>query len=565
MKKTICLAAAIAFGASMNAAAADWFAPQDPFPLYGNSYYVGTGGISAVLITSPAGHILIDGGPTGASDQIAEHVRRLGFKVEDIRYILNGHEHFDHAGGIAALQKLSGATVLGSAPSVAVLRSGQADRRDPQYPNLEAMTPAANTRSMRDGEVVRLGPLAVTAHFTPGHTMGATSWTWQSSEGGRTMNMVYGDSLTAVVADGLSFSRNPLYPNARADIERSIATVEALNCDVLVSSHPEASGLWEKKAKRATLGNAAFVDPEGCRKYAAKARAMLAKTLAAEAAKAAEAPSAYLLDDTEVRDVHARALNRDYQVFIALPESYRSSDRRYPVLFVTDAAYGFPVTRSIAQRLAKHAGLEEAIVVGLSYAKGDSAVFSRRRDYTPSVPRTQGYASDTPGRAVAFGEAEAYGGFIADEVFPLIASHYRADMRRKIFVGHSYGSLLGLQLLLSRPKTFEHYILGSPSLWFDRGVMFDREKAYAKGHKDMPASVFFGIGGRETLAAGKTRSRNEEDADMVADVREFDAALRAHRYPGLATRLEVFAEEDHASVFPLVLTHGLRAYLKQAR
>jgi predicted alpha/beta superfamily hydrolase/glyoxylase-like metal-dependent hydrolase (beta-lactamase superfamily II) len=562
MKKTICLAAALTLGVSIAAAAADWAAPQEPFALYGNTYYVGTGGISAVLITSPAGHILIDGGPTGSSAQIAEHVRKLGFRVEDIRYILNGHEHFDHAGGIAPLQKMSGATVLGSPPSVDVLRTGQPDKRDAQYPSLQAMTPAANTRAVRDGEVVKLGPLAVTAHFTPGHTLGATSWTWQSREGGRTLNMVYGDSLNAVVADGRSFSKNPLYPHARADVERSIARFEALDCDVLVSAHPEQSGLWEKKSQQAQRGNAAFIDRDGCRKYAANARATLAKTLAAEGESP---PAAYLLDDTEVRDVHAQALNRDYQVFVALPDSYRSSNRHYPVLFVTDAAYGFPVTRSIAQRLAKHAGLEEAIVVGLSYAKGDSAVYSRRRDYTPSKPRSQSYVSDTPGRAVAFGEAQAYGGFIADEVFPLIASHYRADMRRKVFVGHSYGSLLGLQLLLTRPATFDHYILGSPSLWFDRGVMFDREKAYAAGHKDMPASVFFGIGGRETLTPGKTRSRSEEDADMVADLREFDAALTSHRYPGLATRLEVFADEDHASVFPLVLTHGLRNYLKQAQ
>jgi predicted alpha/beta superfamily hydrolase len=272
----------------------------------------------------------------------------------------------------------------------------------------------------------------------------------------------------------------------------------------------------------------------------------------------------YLLDATEVRDIHAHALKRDYQLIVALPDSYRSSTRRYPVLFVTDANYALPVARSIAQRLHKHAGLEEAIVVGLSYAKGDSPVFSRRRDYTPTVPAaTAGsYTSDMAGRAPAFGEADAYGRFIADEVFPFIAAQYRADMRRKIFVGHSYGSLLGLQLLLTRPDTFEHYILGSPSLWFDRGVMFGREQAFAKAHKDMPASVYFGIGGREVLAAGKRRSRTEEDADMVADVREFEAALRSRRYPGLTTRVEVFAGEDHASVFPFLFTHGLRAYLK---
>lgn len=284
MKTPISLAVAIALGFSLAIAnAADWDAPQDPFPLYGNTYYVGTGGISAVLITSPAGHILIDGGPSGSSEQIAGHVRQLGFRVEDIRYILNGHDHFDHAGGIAELQKLSGAVVLGSPASIEVLRSGQPDKRDPQYPNLQAMTPIPSTRAVRDGEVVRLGPLAVTAHFTPGHTVGATSWTWRSSEGGRIANMVYGDSLTAVAAEGRSFSRNPLYPQAQADVEHSIAAVESLDCDVLVSAHPEFSDLWERKAKQAALGNAAFIDRKGCRNYAAKARAYLAKTLAAEA------------------------------------------------------------------------------------------------------------------------------------------------------------------------------------------------------------------------------------------------------------------------------------------
>jgi metallo-beta-lactamase class B len=99
------------------------------------------------------------------------------------------------------------------------------------------------------------------------------------------MNMVYGDSVNGIAAAGGSFSRNPLYPNARVDVERSIAKVESLDCDVLVSAHPEASGLWEKKAKQAQLGNMAFVDGDGCRKYAAKAREVLAKTLAAEAGK----------------------------------------------------------------------------------------------------------------------------------------------------------------------------------------------------------------------------------------------------------------------------------------
>ena len=292
---------------------------------------------------------------------------------------------------------------------------------------------------------------------------------------------------------------------------------------------------------------------------------LLAAGASAQAVPPAVPASAYVLDATEVIDLHARELKRDYQLFVALPESYREGTRRYPVLFVTDAGYGFPLARAIAGRLAKHGHLEETIVVGMSYAKGDTPVYSRRRDYTPSVPRGSGYRSDMAARAPAFGEAEAYGRFITSEVFALVAARYRADMGRKIFAGHSYGSLLGLELLLTQPHAFEHYILGSPSLWYDGGILFERERAYAAGHRDMPASVYFGIGARETLAPGKRRSRSEEDADMVADLREFDAALKSHRYPGLKTRLAVFADEDHASVFPLVLTHGLRAWLKTVR
>jgi metallo-beta-lactamase class B len=286
MKRQIKLATAAIFVTAMCAAltakAADWYAPQEPFAIYGNTYYVGTGGISSVLIASPAGHILIDVGGPSSPDMIVEHIRKLGFKVEDIRYILSSHEHLDHAGGIAALQKLSGATVLASPEAVKVLQSGHPDKGDPQYPNLDLITPVAHTRAVRDGETIKLGPLAVTAHFTPGHTKGATTWTWQSTEGGKTVNVVYADSLTAIAADGMSFSRNPLYPDAKANLELSIATVEALKCDVVISAHPEASGLWERKAKQVELGDAAFIDSEACRTYAAKARATLENTLAKE-------------------------------------------------------------------------------------------------------------------------------------------------------------------------------------------------------------------------------------------------------------------------------------------
>ena len=277
------------------------------------------------------------------------------------------------------------------------------------------------------------------------------------------------------------------------------------------------------------------------------------------------APASYVLENTQVRDIRAQALKRDYQVYVALPDSYQQGNKRYPVLFVVDANYAFAIVRNIAQRLNKHAGMEEVVVVGLSYANGDGGVYSRRRDYTPTTPRKHDYRSDMPGRQPAFGEAKAYGQFISGEVFPFIASNYRVNMQRKVFIGHSYGSLLGLQFLLTEPRTFEHYILGSPSLWYDAGIMFEREQAYAVSHKDLPASVFFGIGGLEKLAAGKKRSRAEEEADMLADLREFDGKLTSRKFPNLKTRLRVFEDEDHASVFPFVLTHGLRAYLKASQ
>ena len=238
--------AAAMLGASLFAAATaqavDWNAPQEPFAIYGNTYYVGTGGLSSVLITSKAGHILVDGATPQTPAQIVQHIRQLGFRVEDVRYILTSHEHFDHAGGIAELQKLSGAIVLASPAALEVLRSGLPDKGDPQYTGLkdDPMTPiaAASLRAVRDGEVIKLGPLAVTAHHTPGHTRGGTSWSWRSVEGGKMADIVYADSLNAVAADGARFHGNPGYPSAKADLERSMATISGLKCDVLVSAHP---------------------------------------------------------------------------------------------------------------------------------------------------------------------------------------------------------------------------------------------------------------------------------------------------------------------------------------
>jgi metallo-beta-lactamase class B len=238
----IALAAVLACAAGWTYAA-DWDAPQEPFKVYGNTYYVGPKGVSVVLITSPAGHILIDGGTAKSPKQIVPHILQLGFKVEDIKYILISHEHFDHVGGIAEMQKLSGATVLASATAAAALKAGKSTPNDPQFGILDGFAPVNAVRTVTDGEVIRLGPLTVTTHYTPGHTPGGTSWTWQSSEHGKSLDMLYADSLTAYGDNTFHYSGDPRYPTAKADLERSIATIAALKCDILLSAHPDAGGL----------------------------------------------------------------------------------------------------------------------------------------------------------------------------------------------------------------------------------------------------------------------------------------------------------------------------------
>ncbi|MFL6658519.1 MAG: alpha/beta hydrolase [Massilia sp.] len=270
----------------------------------------------------------------------------------------------------------------------------------------------------------------------------------------------------------------------------------------------------------------------------------------------ADTPPPYTLDDTEVHTLHAKDLKRDYQVLVSLPPSYKTSTRRYPVVFVTDAPYAFPVVRSMAKRMGDHGrGLEEFILVGLAYANGDTSEYSRRRDYTPVPSTDTGLESDMPGRKVLFGEAEGYRQFVAADVFALVASHYRADMTRKIFAGHSYGSLFGLHALFTDPAMFDQYILGSPSLWYAKRVMFEREKAYAASHKDLKTAIYFGVGSLE--------GRGKET--MITDMKQFEALLKSRKYPGLRVQSRVFDDETHLTVAPAILTHGLQWVLPQAK
>lgn len=260
-----------------------WNQPQAPFNIYGNTWYVGTRELSALLITSPTGHILLDAALPQSAAQIQRNIVSLGFRIEDVKLIANSHAHFDHAGGIAALQRASGAQVLASASNAQVLKTGVPGREDPQYTPADAWPiPAlAAVRVVADGQTVRAGTLAVTAHLTPGHTPGATTWTWRSCEGTRCLDVVYADSLNPVSSDDFHFTSDRQGVDLTPSFRASIARVRALPCDVVVSVHPDFTDTLEKLAARTAADNP-FIDPAGCRKYADGASERLAKRVAAE-------------------------------------------------------------------------------------------------------------------------------------------------------------------------------------------------------------------------------------------------------------------------------------------
>jgi metallo-beta-lactamase class B len=262
-----------------------WNVSQQPFQIYGNTYYVGVHGLSSILITSPGGDILIDGDLEESAPKILANIRTLGFRIEDVKLILNSHVHYDHAGGIAELRRLSGARVAGSPFTAHALESGHSSKDDPQYGILPPIRKVAGVQVLKDGQTVRVGPLALTAHFTPGHTPGGTTWTWQSCQKERCLNMVYADSLSPVSADSFRFSDSQTYPTVRQDFERSFAILNSLPCDILLTPHPDISDMWERLAKRDNGDPDAFVDTTACSRFAATSRENLAKRLASEAGK----------------------------------------------------------------------------------------------------------------------------------------------------------------------------------------------------------------------------------------------------------------------------------------
>ena len=271
---------------------AAWNRPHPPVRVFGNTWWVGVEGLSAVAIDTGAGLILLDGGLPQSALLVKASLAAAGLKLSDVKFIGNSHTHFDHAGGIAALQQASNATVLASARAAEALRAGCPNLDDPQagYGCAENGFPQIKgaLQVVGDGEVVRLGNVALTAHLTPGHTPGGTTWTWRSCEGARCLEMVYADSLTPVAADGFRFT------GKSGALEASIAKVAALPCDVLLSAHPDASGTLERlskadsKRESRSSGGAGPASKGQCEEYAGAARRKLQARLLEEKKQTAE-------------------------------------------------------------------------------------------------------------------------------------------------------------------------------------------------------------------------------------------------------------------------------------
>jgi metallo-beta-lactamase class B len=256
----------------------DWDRPAPPVRIHANTYLVGTCGITAILITGNAGHILIDGGTERGADLIAANIRRLGFRPQDVRILLHSHEHFDHVGGIGRLQQITGAQLYASPAAAKVFLTGAAGPGDPQAGMHKPFPSARVDRIVADGEMIRLGNLGITAIATPGHTPGALSWHWGSCDGGVCRRIVYADSLSPVSREDYRFSDHPDYVAA---YRASLAKIAALECEILLTPHPSASGMVER------LGRASMENRDACRDYAADIGKRLDERLAKEQSRSA--------------------------------------------------------------------------------------------------------------------------------------------------------------------------------------------------------------------------------------------------------------------------------------
>lgn len=261
-----------------------WTEPIEPFHIAGPIYYVGTRGLGVYLIATPASHILLNGGMPGTAKLIEASVRKLGYKPEDIKVLLISHAHFDHVGTLAELKKLTGAQVEVMSAEVPLLKSGGAsDYLFAKNPKMH-FTGVYTDRILTDGDTVSLGGVRLTARLTPGHTRGTTTWMTTVEDGGGSYLVVFPDGTT--VNPGTHLIKNPSYPGIADDYRRTLAFLATLHPDIYLAYHTEFFDLEGKRARAASEGVKAWVDPDGYTRWVAEQTANFEKLVAKESGAA---------------------------------------------------------------------------------------------------------------------------------------------------------------------------------------------------------------------------------------------------------------------------------------
>lgn len=239
-----------------------WNKPVAPFRIAGNLYYVGAIGITSYLITTPEGHFLLDGGFVETAPQIEHNITELGFKLTDVKFLLNSHAHYDHAGGLAELKKVTSAKFVASERDAQLLRSG--GHGDFRFGDTLTFPPIEPDQIVHDGETIQLGNQSMTTHLTPGHTKGCNTWTTKIRDGDKVYDVVFVGSQSAL---DYKFVGQESYPGITADFERSFALLNHLPCDIFLGSHGSFFHFVEKH-ERFLRGDAnAFIDPNGYKAY----------------------------------------------------------------------------------------------------------------------------------------------------------------------------------------------------------------------------------------------------------------------------------------------------------
>ena len=270
-------------GSAFAQATPDWTNPFPPYRIIGNVYYVGSQGLASYLITTKEGHILINSSLESSVPLIRESIEKLGFKFGDVKILLISHAHWDHCAGSASIKELTGAKYMVMDADVPEIEAG--GKGNFQYGDspTSRYQPTKVDRVLHDGEVVKLGDAVLTAHLTPGHTKGTTTWTMKAKEGDRTYNVVIIGSPN--VNAGYKLVNNALYPQIASDYERMFRILKSLPCDVFLGAHGNYYGMEAKYARMKEHAANPFIDPEGYKSYVAEReqtfRAELAKQTAA--------------------------------------------------------------------------------------------------------------------------------------------------------------------------------------------------------------------------------------------------------------------------------------------